>query len=97
MVATSKKSVKRKVFPKGQIVIPVALIKKYNIEFGDRIYVIPKADGILLKPMPKKEGKKSLTDCLFGMFGKYAKGKPKLKKADINRAMEAGFIEEWEK
>ncbi len=97
MVATSKESVKMKVFPKGQIVIPVALRKKYNIEMGDRIDVIPKADGILLKPMPKKEGKKSLTDCLFGMFGKYAKGKPKLKKADINRATEAGFIEEWEK
>lgn len=97
MVATSKKSVKRKVFPKGQIVIPVALRKKYHIEIGDRIDVIPQADGILLKPMPKKEGEKSLTDCLFGMFGKYAKGKPKLKKADINRATEAGFIEEWEK
>jgi AbrB family looped-hinge helix DNA binding protein len=97
MVATSKKSVKRKVFPKGQIVIPVALRKKYHIEIGDRIDVIPKADGILLKPMPKKEGKKSLTDCLFGMFGKYAKVKPKLKKADINRATEAGFIEEWKK
>jgi len=31
------------------------------------------------------------------MFGKYVKGKPKLKKADINRATEAGFIEEWGK
>ena len=59
--------------------------------------MIPKADGILLKPMPKKERKKSMTDCLFGMFGKYAKGKAKLKKADINRAMEAGFIEGWKK
>ncbi|MCG2759126.1 MAG: hypothetical protein L6263_11945, partial [Desulfobacteraceae bacterium] len=29
MGATSKESVKRKVFPKGQIVIPVALRKKY--------------------------------------------------------------------
>ena len=59
--------------------------------------MIPKADGILLKPMPKKEGERSLTDCLFGMFGKHAKGKPKLKKADINRLTEAGFIEDWEK
>jgi len=93
MSPTSKESVKRKVFPKGQIVIPVALRKKYHIEIGDHVDVIPKADGILIKPMPKKEGKKSLTDCLFGMFGKYAKGKPKLKKADIDRATEAGFIE----
>jgi len=96
MGATLKGSVKRKVFPKGQIVIPVDLRKKYHIEIGDHVDVIPKADGILLKPMPKKEGKKSMTDCLFGMFGKYAKGKPELKKADINRAMEAGFIEGWE-
>ena len=97
MVATLKKSVIRKIFPKGQIVIPVALREKYHIDIGDYIDVIPQADGILLKPMPKKEGGKSLTDRLFGMFGKYAKGKPKLKKANINRATEAGFIEGWEK
>jgi len=97
MGATLKESIKRKVFPKGQIVIPVALRKKYHIEIGDRVDVIPKADGILLKPMPKKEGEKSLTDCLFGMFGKYAKGKPKLKKADISRATEVEFIEGWGK
>ncbi len=94
MAETSKESVKMKVFPKGQIVIPVALRKKYHIEIGDRIDVISKADGILLKPVPKKEKGKSLTDSLFGMFGKYAKGKPKLTKADINKATEAGFIEE---
>ena len=95
MVATSKDSVKiLKVFPKGQIVIPVALRKKYHIEIGDRVDVISKADGIFLKPVPKNEKKESLTDCLFGMFGKYSKGKPKLKKADINKATEAGFIQE---
>ena len=94
MAAISKKSVKMKVFPKGQIVIPVALRKKYHIETGDRVDVISKADGILLKPVPKREREKSLTDYLFGMFEKYAKGKPKLKKADIKRAMEAGFVEE---
>jgi len=97
MSATSKESVKRKVFPKGQIVIPVALRKKYHIDIGDHVDVIPKADGILLKPMSKKEGKKSLTDSLFGMFRKYAKGKPKLKKADITGATEAGFVEDWGK
>ena len=97
MATIPKESVKMKVFPKGQIVIPVALRKKYHIEIGDRVDVISKADGILLKPAPKREKEKSLTDCLFGMFGKYAKGKPKLKKADIKRATEAGFIEEWGK
>ncbi|MCD6198465.1 MAG: AbrB/MazE/SpoVT family DNA-binding domain-containing protein [Deltaproteobacteria bacterium] len=97
MGATSKVSVKRKVFPKGQIVIPVALRKKYHIEIGDHVDVIPKANGILIKSMlPKKRGK-SLTDSLFGMFGKYAKGKPKLEKADINEATEAGFIRGREK
>ena len=97
MAATSKESVKMKVFPKGQIVIPVALRKKFHIEIGDRVDVISKADGIFLKPVPKKEKGNSLTDHLFGMFGKYAKEKPKLKKADINRATEAGFIQEWGK
>jgi len=97
MGATSKVSVKKKVFPKGQIVIPVALRKKYHIEIGDHVDVIPKVDGILLKPMLPKKGKKSLTDSLFGIFGKYAKGKPKLEKADISEATEAGFIEGREK
>ena len=97
MGTTSKGSLKRKVFPKGQVVIPVALRKKYHIEIGDHVDVISKPDGILLKPMPKKERKKSLTDCLFGVFGKYAKEKPKLKKADINEATEAGFIEDRKK
>ena len=97
MSPTSKESVKRKVFPKGQIVIPVALRKKYHIEIGDHVDVISKAEGILIKPIPQKEGKKSLTDSLFGMFRKYATGKPKLKKADISRATKAGFVEGWEK
>ena len=97
MVATSKESVKMKVFPKGQIVIPVALRKKYHIEIGDHVDIISKADGIFLKPVPRKEKEKSLTDSLFGIFGKYAKEKPKLKKADIKRATKAGFIQKWEK
>ena len=97
MASTSKESIIRKVFPKGQIVIPVALRKKYHIDIGDHVDVIPKADGILLKPVPKKEEKKSMTDSLFGMFRKYAKGKPKLKKTDISKATKAGFVEGWEK
>ena len=96
MASTSKEAVKRKVFPKGQIVIPVALRKKYHIDIGDHVDVIAKADGILLRPLPKKEEKKSMTDSLFGMFSKYAKGKPKLKKADIRKATKEGFVEGWE-
>lgn len=97
MTATSRESIKMKVFPKGQIVIPVALRKKYHIEIGDHVDVISKADGIFLKPVPKNEKARSLTDNLFGVFRKYAKEKSKLKKADINKAMEAGFVDEWKK
>jgi AbrB family looped-hinge helix DNA binding protein len=97
MSSTSKESVKRKVFPKGQIVIPVSLRRKYYIDIGDHVDVIAKPDGVLLRPLPKKEEKKSMTDSLFGMFSKYAKGKPKLKKADITKATKEGFVEGWEK
>ena len=97
MVATSKESVKMKVFPKGQIVIPVALRKKYHIEIGDHVDVISKADGIFLKPRPKNEKARSLTDHLFGVFRKYGKEKTNLKEADIKKATEAGFVDEWEK
>ena len=48
-----------KVFPKGQIVIPIALRKKYHIEIGDQLDVISSRDGILLKPVPKKNKKNS--------------------------------------
>ena len=97
MTVTSRESIKMKVFPKGQIVIPVALRKKYHIEIGDHVDVISKADGIFLKPMPKNEKTRSLTDNLFGVFREYAKEKSKLKKADIKNATEAGFVDEWEK
>lgn len=97
MSTSSKQSLKGTVFPKGQIVIPVDLRKKYHIEIGDHVDVIPKADGILLKPLPKKKRSLSRTDSLFGVFAKYAKGKPRLKKSDIERATEAGFIKDLEK
>jgi AbrB family looped-hinge helix DNA binding protein len=92
VAASSKESIRRKVFPKGQIVIPVALRRKYHIDIGDHVDVIPKAEGILLKPTPKREAKRSLTERLFGVFREYAKGKPKLKKADVTEATEAGFL-----
>ena len=97
MAAASEGSIQMKVFPKGQIVIPIALRKKFHIEIGDRVDVILKADGIFLKPVSKKEKEMSLTDHLFGMFRKYAKEEPKLEKTDINSATEAGFIQGWGK
>ncbi len=86
-----------KVFPKGQVVIPVSLRKKYQIEIGDRIDVIAELDGILLKPQPKEKKQRSLTERLFGIFRDYASGKSKPNKTDIKKATEAGFTEGWNK
>ncbi len=97
MGAGTKESTKMKVFPKGQVVIPVALRKKYQIEIGDRIDVISESDGILLKPLPKEKGRKSATERLFGIFRAYASGKSEPTKADIEKATEDGFAEGWNK
>ena len=88
MHSNSKEPIKMKVFQKGQVVIPVSLRKKYNIEIGDQIEVISGPDGIFLKPGGKAKGKSSLTDRLFGVFGEYASKKQKLSKNYIARAKE---------
>ncbi len=97
MGAGTKESIKMKVFPKGQVVIPVALRKKYHIEIGDQIDVIADSDGILLKPLPKEKSQRSLTERLFGIFRAYASGKSEPTKADIEKATEDGFAEGWNK
>ena len=86
-----------KVFPKGQVVIPVALRKKYQIDIGDRIDVIADSDGILLKPLPKEKSQRSLTERLFGIFRDYTSGESKPTKVDIEKATEGGFTEGWNK
>ena len=91
----TKESFKMKVFPKGQVVIPVALRKKYQIDIGDQVDVISTPDGILLKPLPKKNNQTSLTDRLYGIFSEYASGKSIPTKSDIKKATEEGFIEGW--
>ena len=93
MRENSKEPITMKVFPKGQVVIPIALRKKYDINIGDQIDVIPETNGILLKPTTKRTTDKSLTDKLFGVFNRYATGKPDLTKADIRKAVEKGFTE----
>jgi len=95
MSTSTKESFKMKVFPKGQVVIPVSLRKKYHIDIGDQIDLISAPDGILLKPLPKKTGQRSLTEQLFGIFSSYASGKSKPTKADIDKATETGFAEGW--
>ena len=97
MSTNSKESIKMKVFPKGQIVIPIALRKKYHIEIGDQLDVIPSRDGILLKPVPKKNKENSLTKQLFGVFGKYANQTSEITKKNIIRATETEFVKGWSK
>ena len=88
-----KRPITMKVFPKGQIVIPIALRKKYDINIGDQIDVIPESNGTLLKPTTKIMADKFLTARLFGVFNRYATGKPDITKADIKKAVEKGFTE----
>ena len=80
----SKDPIKVKVFPKGQVVIPVGLRRKYDIGIGDQIDAIPKEKG------PVRE---SLTEHLFGIFRRYAAAKPEPDKNDIRGAVEKGFTE----
>ena len=97
MGAGTKESIKMKVFPKGQVVIPVSLRKKYQIEIGDQIDVISESEGILLKPIPKEKSWTSATERLFGIFRAYASPKSEPTKADIEKATEDGFTEGWNK
>jgi len=97
MGTDAKESIKMKVFQKGQVVIPVALRKKYLIEIGDQIDVVPSPEGILLKPLSKKTNPKSLTERLSGIFTSYASEKSKPTKADIKKVTETGFTEGWKR
>ena len=96
-VSKSTEKIEMKVFPKGQVVIPVILRKKYNIDIGDNIEVLPTENGILLKPVTKIKKQKSLTDDLFGIFKNYALESKKINKEEILNATEKGFTEGWEK
>jgi len=91
MPEISKDRAKMKVFPKGQVVIPIALRKKYAISIGDQLEAIPEKEGILLKPNRHKSIRGSLTDRLFGLFSKYAKEKPEPARKDISSALEKGI------
>lgn len=95
MHSNQEETMKMKVFPKGQVVIPISLRKKYHIEIGDQIEVISGPEGILLKPAAKNKNNASLTDRLFGIFSEYACKDKKLSKDDIARATETGFTERW--
>jgi len=93
MPKISKDNIKMKVFPKGQIVIPIALRKKYNINIGDQIHVTAKKNGIFLKPSHEGKIYTSLTEHLFGVFNIYATAKSELTKKDISKSVKRGFTE----
>lgn len=92
-----KDTYRMKVFPKGQVVIPVELRKKYRIEVGDKIKIKQRADGILLTPDKSPKNKVPLTDSLYGIFSKYRQGKPALTKKEIKKATADMFTKDWEK
>jgi AbrB family looped-hinge helix DNA binding protein len=93
MPQAARKSIKMKVFPKGQVVIPVSLRKEYHIQIGDHIDVVPTEEGILLKSTPGARERGSLTDRLFGLFAPYARKRPELQKEAVIKATEEGFSE----
>jgi len=95
MSEISRDPIRVKVFPKGQVVIPIGLRRKYDISIGDQIDVIPKENGILLKPGPKGAVRESLTKHLFGIFRRYTAAKPEADKNDIRAAVEKGFTERY--
>ena len=97
MPTKSHKTMTMKIFPKGQVVIPVELRRKYHLEIGDHIDVVSTDHGILLKPSRKKHGKPSLTDQLFGVFKQHAEVKPSITKKDIEEATENNFSKGWPK
>jgi AbrB family looped-hinge helix DNA binding protein len=86
---------KMKVFPKGQVIIPVALRRKYNINIGDQIEFVTNQDGILLKPSSQKLSRGSVARELFGMLRRYAKGKDYPDDNAINDATEKEFADAW--
>jgi AbrB family looped-hinge helix DNA binding protein len=86
-----------KVFPKGQVVIPVALRKKYQIEVGDQIEVIAEKDGILLKKSASRADRRTLTERLDGVFAVYANGKKAPTRKEVASATDSGFGEGWER
>jgi AbrB family looped-hinge helix DNA binding protein len=90
-------SYRMKVFPKGQVVIPVALRKKYRIEVGDHIEVIAEEDGILLKKPAPEVDHRPLTERLDGVFAGYGKGKKPPTRREVASATSSGFSKGWKK
>jgi len=87
---------KMKVYQKGQIVIPASFRKKYNIEIGDYLDVVPTKNGILIKKVPHDRDKMTMTEKLFGIFSSHAANHEFPGKTKISAAIEEGFLEGWD-
>ncbi|MFH0728979.1 MAG: AbrB/MazE/SpoVT family DNA-binding domain-containing protein [Pseudomonadota bacterium] len=97
MLTDRKEHSKGKVFPKGQVVIPADLRKKYNIQIGGHVDFVLSSEGILMKPILKSDIKEVSAEKLFGIFLTYKKIQDDLSKKDILKATQGGFIEGWRK
>ena len=95
MPASNKEHIRGKIFPKGQVVIPALLRKKYNIQIGDPIIFSVSDEGILLKPA--KQSKTGLAEKLFGIYAAQRAAREGVTQADITKAAEDGFAGKWEK
>ncbi|MBU0701484.1 AbrB/MazE/SpoVT family DNA-binding domain-containing protein [bacterium] len=80
-----------KIFDKGQITMPVGLRKKYHLNIGDFVRIVPEDKWIKLIPVRNER----LTDNLFGVFAKYKKEKKEPTSEEIEKATAIGFIEGW--
>lgn len=97
MLTDHNEHYKGKVFPKGQVVIPAALRKKYNIQIGDPIDFVLSTEGILMKPALKSNNQEASAEKLFGIFSTHKKIQDELSEKNILQATEKGFTEEWHK
>jgi len=95
MHKTTNATKKMKVFPKGQVIIPVDLRRKYNINIGDQIEFVTIQDGILLKPSSQKPDRESVARELFGMLRRYSERKEFPDGDAIDEATEKEFADGW--
>jgi AbrB family looped-hinge helix DNA binding protein len=95
MQPMAKPTKKMKIFPKGQVIIPADLRRRYNIDIGDQIEFVTCEEGILLRPSKEKSGRGSLVDKLYGMLHSYSEGKKFPDKKSIRKATEDGLVDGW--
>lgn len=76
-----------KVYQKGQIVIPVELRKKYGIEIGSTVNVIPEKKYLKIVPLKRKES-------ILDIAGCFKSKKPFPNKQEIDKLSSQGYIKD---